>query len=381
MDFNFGGSEMEVRALRRRALGLRLTIALAAVLAAVASSPAVQAQQGGVPRTAAQASPRVATNTATPADTKPVSPLVTSALRQERDLVAGLPPYLPKAPVAGKLSIAGSSAMNQLALLWADGLRHVHPEAKLDIAMFESGQVLPRLAKGEMQIGLMSRPLTEKEIKENGVIALASAKDVLGVVVNPANPLQCISQEQGIAILRDPNSKDHPGARTWGDLGVTGKLATAPINLYGRSSGTGAWGYLVQRFLGDDAATRTGKDCNSYVQICDAVAKDPAGVGYLSLKLAPTKVGKVLPLKLNTGEIIQPPKADEEVDPRYPLVRELYVVMKYKPGERLSPIAEEFLRYVLSRSGQEDAIKAGLLPLRRDEVAASRDQVGWTGKR
>jgi phosphate transport system substrate-binding protein len=355
--------------------------AVVAGFAALAAIPTANAQQAGAARNAAQATPRVATHTATPTDAKPASPLVTAALRQDRDLLAALPPYLPKAPVGGKLSIAGSSAMNQLALLWADGLKHVHPEAKLEVAMFESGQVLPRLAKGEMQIGLMSRPLTEKELKENGVIALASAKDVLGVVVNPENPLQYLAQDQGIAILRDPNSKDHPGAKTWGDLGVTDKLAAAPINLYGRSSGTGAWGYLVQRFLGDNAATRAGKDCNSYVQICQSVAKDPAGVGYLSLKLSPAKIGKVLPLKLNTGEIIQPPKPEEEVDPRYPLVRELYVVMKYKPNDKLSPISEEFLRYVLSRSGQEDAIKAGLLPLRRDEVAASRDQVGWTGAR
>jgi phosphate transport system substrate-binding protein len=102
-------------------------------------------------------------------------------------------------------------------------------------------------------------------------------------------------------------------------------------------------------------------------------------VGYLSLKLAPPKAGKVLPLRLTTGEVIAPPKSGEEVDPRYPLIRELYVVMKYKPGDKLQPATEEFLRYVLSRSGQEDAIKAGLLPLRRDEVAASRDQLGWRG--
>jgi phosphate transport system substrate-binding protein len=321
----------------------------------------------------------VASNTPAPSDPKPVSPLVTAALKQERDLLVGLPPYLPKAPVGGKLSIGGSSAMNQLALLWSDGLRHIHAETQIDVAMFESGQVLPRLAKSEMQIGLMSRPLTQQELKENGVVALATAKDVLGVVVNPENPLTELTLEQGVGILRDPGDKDHAGAKTWGDLGVTGKLATAPITMYGRSSGTGAWGYLVQRFLGEGVATRIGKDCNSYVQICEAVAKDPAGVGYLSLKLAPPKAGKVLPLRLTTGEVIAPPKSGEEVDPRYPLIRELYVVMKYKPGDKLQPATEEFLRYVLSRSGQEDAIKAGLLPLRRDEVAASRDQLGWRG--
>jgi phosphate transport system substrate-binding protein len=373
---------MDVRArISRRRSRLRL-IALVAFAVVGSNAPnELFSQPAQDVAKAAPAPARVASNIPAPNDPKPVSPLVTAALKQERDMLVGLPPYLPKAPVAGKLSIAGSSAMNQLALLWADGLKHVHPEAKVDVAMFESGQVLPRLAKGEMQIGLMSRPLTEQELSENEVIALATAKDVLGVVVNSENPLQNLSQEQGIVILRDPNAKDQPGAKTWGELGVTGKLASAPITLYGRSSGTGAWGYLVQRFIGEAATTRTGKDCSSYAQICESVAKDPAGVGYLSLQLAPTKIGKVLPLKLNSGEIIQPPKPDEEVDPRYPLVRQLYVVMKWKPGDKLSPVTEEFLRYVLSRSGQEDAIKARLLPLRRDEVAASRDQLGWTGVR
>jgi phosphate transport system substrate-binding protein len=315
------------------------------------------------------------------AENKPTAATVATAMAKGGDQLAGLPPYLPKAPVRGKLALAGSSAMNQLAMLWADGLKHVHPEAQVEIDMYESGQVLSRLASGEMQIGLMSRPLTEQELKDGGVVALATAKDVLGVVVHAENPLPALTQEQGVKLLSDPGADKLAGAKTWGELGVTGKLASQPINLYGRSTGTGAYGYLVNRFLGEGAKTRTGKDCNGYAQIVEHVAKDPAGVGYLSLALSPPKAGKVLPLVLNTGEVIPPPKYGEEVDPRYPLVRQLFVVLKAKPGEQLSPVAEEFLRYVLSRSGQEDAVKAGLIPLRRDEVAASRDQLGWTGVR
>jgi len=298
---------------------------------------------------------------------------------QEDNLLGGLPPYLPKAPISGKLSVAGSSAMNQLANLWADGLKHVHPEAKLDVVMFESGQVLPKLGAGEMEIGLMSRPLSEKELKEGGVIAIATAKDVLGVVVNADNPLEQLTMEQGIKILQNPDAKENPGAKTWGDIGVTGPIAKSPINLYGRSTGTGAWGYLVSRFLGEGATSRTGKDCNGYAQICESVTKDPAGVGYLSLSLAPATQGKVLPLVLNTGEVVPAPKMGEAVDPRYPLVRQLYVVLKWEQGKPMPAMTEELLRYVLSRSGQEDAVKAGLLPLRRDEVLASRDALGWTG--
>jgi phosphate transport system substrate-binding protein len=298
---------------------------------------------------------------------------------QEDNLLGGLPPYLPKAPISGKLSVAGSSAMNQLANLWADGLKNVHPEAKLDVVMFESGQVLPKLGAGEMEIGLMSRPLSEKELKGGGVIAIATAKDVLGVVVNADNPLEQLTMEQGIKILQNPDAKENPGAKTWGDIGVTGPIAKSPINLYGRSTGTGAWGYLVTRFLGEGATSRTGKDCNGYAQICEAVTKDPAGVGYLSLSLAPATQGKVLPLVLNTGEVVPAPKMGEAVDPRYPLVRQLYVVLKWEQGKPMPAMTEELLRYVLSRSGQEDAVKAGLLPLRRDEVLASRDALGWTG--
>jgi phosphate transport system substrate-binding protein len=278
------------------------------------------------------------------------------------DALASLPPYLPKAPVEGELTVAGSSAMNHLAQLWASGLGHLHSGAKLKIDMYESGQVLPRLAKGEMQIGLMSRPLTEKELKDGGVVAFATAKDVLGIVVNSNNPLDALTLEQGVTLLRDPSAPQQPGAKTWGQLGLEGEWKNLPITLYGRTAGAGAWGYLVNRFLGEGAPSRGSTDCTGYADICQHVTKDRGGVGYVSLSLAP-------------------PKAGEQVDPRYPLVRELYVVLKWKQGEPMSPLAEEFLHYVLSRSGQEDVVKAGFIPLRRDEVLASRDQLGWTGKR
>jgi phosphate transport system substrate-binding protein len=292
-----------------------------------------------------------------------------------------LPPYLPKAPIEGELKLAGSSAMNHLATLWADGLRQIHGKAKLSVVMYDSAQVLPRLAKDEMQIGLMSRPLTAEELKSGGVMAIATAKDVLGIVVHPDNPLKSLTAAQGIQLLRDPADPSQPGARTWGQLGVTSALAETPITLYGRSAGAGAWGYLVNRFLGEGAKSRATSNCAGYAEICTKVAADRGGVGYVSLSLAPPATGKVLPLTLTTGETIPAPGPGEIVDPRYPLVRELYVVVKFKPGQQLSPIAEEFLRYVLSRSGQQDAVKAGFLPMRRDEVLASRDQLGWTGKR
>ena len=109
-------------------------------------------------------------------------------------------------------------------------------------------------------------------------------------------PIESLTLDQGVQLLRDPKSADHPGARTWGELGLEGEWAKTPITLYGRSAGAGAWGYLVNRFLGEGAASRQAVDCAGYAEICQSVAKNRGGVGYVSLSLAPPEAGKVLPL-------------------------------------------------------------------------------------
>jgi phosphate transport system substrate-binding protein len=63
---------------------------------------------------------------------------------------------------------------------------------------------------------------------------------------------------------------------------------------------------------------------------------------------------------------------------RYPLIRPLYLVVAIN-GERLEdPLMRELLSYVLSRSGQEDVIKDGFLPLTRAEVVAQEEKLGWS---
>ena len=48
----------------------------------------------------------------------------------------------------------------------------------------------------------------------------------------------------------------------------------------------------------------------------------------------------------------------------YPMARCIYIMLNRKPGEPIDPKLHEFLRYVLSRQGQEDVMKEGdFLPL------------------
>lgn len=294
------------------------------------------------------------------------------------DHLEGIPPYLPQAPVKGELQIAGSSTMNQLAQLWVDGLSAIHPDAKIDIRMIGSEEVPALLVKNEAEVGLMSRALKQEESgKGKNLIDIPVAKDVVCFVVHPDNPIRELSHEQLRTVIALTSEKR---ASTWGDLGTQGEWAKLPIKLYGRSDRSGVRGYLSEQF-GGSAGLDSAQECASYTEICQEVAKDRGGIGYVSLSLLPPGIAKVIGIIDEKGKVHEPPRVDSPVHAEYLLVRQLFVVLKGDGSHNDEPLRQEWLKYILSRQGQIDAIRAGLLPLRRDEVLMSRDQLGWTGTR
>ncbi|MHC4322337.1 MAG: PstS family phosphate ABC transporter substrate-binding protein, partial [Planctomycetota bacterium] len=51
------------------------------------------------------------------------------------------------------------------------------------------------------------------------------------------------------------------------------------------------------------------------------------------------------------------------LDGSYPLARFLYIYVNKKPGKPLDPLILEFVKYILSKEGQEVVIKDGYIPL------------------
>jgi phosphate transport system substrate-binding protein len=306
--------------------------------------------------------------------------LVIPALAQQTDFLEGIPPYLPKAPVKGELRLAGSSTMNQLAHLWVDGIKEIHPEAKIDVRMIGSEEVLGLLDKREADVGMMSRALTKEESGGDTTkfTALPVAKDVVCFVVHPDNPVNQLSMEQLAQVFVSNRVRK---AAAWGDLGATGEWAKVPIKLYGRSDRSGIRGYLSEVLSDEADGLAEAQECAGYTELCQEVAKDRGGIGYVSLSLFPPGVAKVIGIVDDEGRVHEPPRVDAAVDPAYPLVRQLFVVLKGEGPHDAEPLRAEWLQYIFSRQGQGDAIRAGLLPLRRDEVLMSRDQLGWTGTR
>jgi phosphate transport system substrate-binding protein len=102
------------------------------------------------------------------------------------------------------------------------------------------------------------------------------------------------------------------------------------------------------------------------------VSADRYGIGYGGVAYIDAGV-KVLALAEKEGGPAYPPTYENVVRAVYPLSRVMYLNLNKAPGKPLNPALAEFLRFVLSRQGQELVVKESVfIPLRAGQVDASR---------
>jgi phosphate transport system substrate-binding protein len=96
----------------------------------------------------------------------------------------------------------------------------------------------------------------------------------------------------------------------------------------------------------------------------DALAKDPDGIGYAGLLYHNADVKPVALAATDGGPYVAPTK-DTVIDHSYPLTRMITMYVNRAPGQPVDPKLKEFLRYILSREGQDAVVRegGGYLPL------------------
>jgi phosphate transport system substrate-binding protein len=88
------------------------------------------------------------------------------------------------------------------------------------------------------------------------------------------------------------------------------------------------------------------------------------GIGYSGIGYATSGV-RAVPIsdpKKNGGEAF-PATYENALNGKYPIARFLYVYVNKDPKKPMDPLTREFLKFVLSKEGQEIVIKDGFLPL------------------
>jgi phosphate transport system substrate-binding protein len=276
--------------------------------------------------------------------------------------------YASTAGVSGNLNSIGSDSLNNLMTYWAEGFKKKYPNVNIQIEGKGSSTAPPALIAGTAQLGPMSREMKGSEIEEfekkHGFkpTKIGVALDSLAVFVNKDNPIKSLSLDKVDAIFSKTHKRGGADVTTWGELGVTGKLASMPISIYGRNSASGTYGYFKEHALGKGDFKNSVKEQPGSASVVEGVAKDIAAIGYSGIGYATSGV-RAVPLSDKEGGKVAEATYANVLNGSYPMSRMLYIYVAKKPGQPLPKVVEEFLRYVLSKEGQEVVVKDGYDPL------------------
>jgi phosphate transport system substrate-binding protein len=281
----------------------------------------------------------------------------------------GMKKYQAVAGVSGNLNSIGSDTLNNLMTMWAEGFRKKYPNVNIQIEGKGSSTAPPALIAGSAQLAPMSLEMKSSEIdafeKKHGYkpTRIAVAIDTIAIFVNKDNPLKSLSMQTVDAVFSKNRKRGYPSdIRTWGQLGVTGKMASQPLSIYGRNSASGTYGFFKEHTLKKGDYKDTVKEQPGSASVVQGITKDLNGIGYSGIGYKTSGV-KVLALSEKEGQPAVDATYENALNNSYPLSRFLYVYVAKAPGKPLPKIQEEFLKFVLSKEGQEVVIKDGFLPL------------------
>lgn len=285
------------------------------------------------------------------------------------DVDAGLAEYKAISGVSGNVSSVGSDTLANLMTLWAEAFKRQYPNVNIQIQAAGSSTAPPALTESTSNLGPMSRKMKDKEIasfeKKFGYkpTPIRVAIDALAVFVHKDNPVKGLSIPQVDAIFSSTRKCGHDqGISKWGDVGLEGVWANRDIQLFGRNSVSGTYGYYKKKALCKGDYKSNVNEQPGSASVVQSVASSSNAIGYSGIGYRTSGVRTVPLTKKPGGKFIEAtPK--NAISGKYPLSRFLYVYVNKAPNKPLAPLEREFLKLVLSRAGQQVVVKDGYIPL------------------
>ena len=282
---------------------------------------------------------------------------------------SALPDYKRASGVAGNLSSVGSDTLANLMTLWAEEYKREYPNVNIQIQAAGSSTAPPALTEGTSNFGPMSRKMKDKEVeafeKRHGYkpTPVRVAIDALAVFVNKDNPIKGMTIPQVDAVFSSTRKCGLADDITaWGGLGLDGAWKTRAIQLYGRNSVSGTYGYFKEHALCKGDYKNNVNEQPGSASVVQSVSSSLNGIGYSGIGYKTSGVHTV-PLAKADGEPFVEATTDNAISGKYPLARFLYIYVNKHPNKPLSPLESEFIKMVMSRTGQEIVVKDGYIPL------------------
>ena len=271
--------------------------------------------------------------------------------------------------VSGNLSSVGSDTLANLMTLWAEEYKRFYPNVNIQVQAAGSSTAPPALTEGTSNLGPMSRKMKDKEIaafeKKFGYkpTPVPVAIDALAVYVHKDNPIAGMSIADVDAIFSSTRKcGGSMDLTTWGELGLEGDWARRDMQLFGRNSVSGTYGYFKKKALCKGDYKSTVNEQPGSASVVQSVSSSLNGIGYSGIGYKTSGV-RAVPLSKKAGTERVEATSENAISGAYPLARFLYVYVNKAPGKPLSPLEGEVVRMVLAVQGQKVVVKDGYIPL------------------
>lgn len=293
-----------------------------------------------------------------------------------------LPAYVKSTGVSGNISSIGSDTLNNLMTKWAEEFRKQYPNVNIQIQGAGSSTAPTALTEGTSNFGPMSRAMKPSEVQEFEAkfgykpAAIPVAIDLLAVYVNKDNPIKGLSLQQVDAIFSATRKCGYKEDVTrWGQLGLEGAWANRDFTVYSRNAVSGTYGYFKDVALcGGDFKSTINEQPGS-ASVVQGISESINGIGYSGIGYVTSSV-RALPLSKKDGEPFIAPNAEHALDGKYPLSRFLYVYVNKHPNKEMQPLEREFVRFILSKNGQDVVAHDGYVPVPSSVAAKALKDLG-----
>lgn len=271
--------------------------------------------------------------------------------------------------VSGNLSSVGSDTLANLMTLWAEEYKRLYPNVNIQIQAAGSSTAPPALTESTSNLGPMSRKMKSKEIQKfeekygYKPTPIRVALDALAVYVNKDNPIKGMTIAEVDAIFSSTRKCGHDkDIAKWGDTGLGNEWTNRKIQIYGRNSVSGTYGYFKKKALCKGDYKGSVNEQPGSASVVQSVTTSLNGIGYSGIGYKTSGV-RAVPLTKKAGKPFIEATNENAIAGKYPLARFLYVYVNKKPGKPLAPLEREFIKMVLSKSGQKVVQKDGYIPL------------------
>ncbi len=280
------------------------------------------------------------------------------------------------AELSGTVRADGSSTVAPLTETAAEMFQEENPDVRVTVGTSGTSGGFEKFCNGETEISDASRPIKEEEVamcKRNGVKyeEVQVANDALSAIVNPNNPVNCMTVEQ----LRSVWNKGST-VGTWADIkGLDADVGDEELTLFGPGSDSGTYDYWTEAINGEEGVIRTdynsiGEDDNAAI---NGVAGDEWAMAYVPFSFVEEAAGQVKPLQIDGGNGCVEPSIETVQDGSYkPLGRPLFI---YPSAEALQkPEVVAFIEFYIENQAQITE-QATYIPMTEEQTAASEEKV------